>query len=293
MAPSHLGPGTEVTNLRLYNFYFNTFREISVIVHVNLWGFDFRTTEHYFQQMLAQRWEQPSTAQEERQTITRARRLCKRKRKLAKAKSNAADSKISEFSISKPDGRGIMALSDTSNKFFAVFRMIGIHPKIAFQIFEHICPHLGRSISFLEDILGMIQHRVAIQQFEDAAPCEHEMTLRIRWDPTTMRRNLVEVSPNFCRRIAKMSHEEFCNSMEASDLPLPCPTTEFLCYFIDASLLFGENIHFRTRSVVHVLVLSLRYHTAARVTLRLTKVITAGTLARPPPSSGRPPIPPC
>lgn len=197
--------------------------------------------------MLAQRWEQPSTAQEERNAITRARRLCKRKRKPIAAKFRAQKSKVSQSSIFEVESD--FDSNAISNTFLAITRMIGINPYVQFENAELSSRHLGTSISFLEGILGFIRHRIALchEPFSSAAPNEDQLTLSILWDPSTMKRISANCSPNFCRHIAKMSREEFCSRMEACDLPLPCPKTEFLGYLVDGSVCIGENITSWTR----------------------------------------------
>ena len=206
--------------------------------------------------MLAQRWEKPSTAQEERQTILRARKLCEETsgRTTSRVAKRAPGISPSLDLDSNPGPRYYR----DSTTFLFISWIFGVQPNLVAQIFESIPTSLMNAAAFLEDTLCLVQKQLPQAQLDASnsslkpQPNDH-MSLKCRWNPDTMKRTCVEASPEFCRSIAGMDSMEFYQRMESNKFPLPCNPAQYLFYFLDGALCMGEGLTSWTRSVITLL----------------------------------------
>ena len=209
--------------------------------------------------MLAQRWEKPSTALEERRTIVRARRLCKRKRSFKKKmpiKGNEESGSSEDSYKSSDNSERAQNLPLEQQKNFLKFsRMLGIRAQELNRIFETLPSALTNAIMLLDTIVvgnhDSIQARkisandgVSLAGEEDSLECA---IFVCDLDAETMGRGYVDANPQFYSTIAGMSPEEFRSRMDASTLPLPCSPLQFLCYFLDGTLCISEGLTSWTR----------------------------------------------
>jgi hypothetical protein len=201
--------------------------------------------------MLAQRWEKPSTAQEERLAISRARRLCKKKRKGVTVISKDQKSSAMAISIFALQQQNVVREFEDfcrGGTFFAISSPLGILPKILAIISGGLSQNLAQSILFAKNVVSNIAQRrpnLSSQQHATAlvygVDDEHEMTLYIRWDSSTMRNTFVSASKGFCENIAGMSVSDFHIRMDSCGLPLACTLFQWLCYLVDGALCVGEG----------------------------------------------------
>ena len=200
--------------------------------------------------MLAQRWEKPSTAQEERRAITRARRLCKRKKRAAKSKNQNASS---DKNIPPPAATHRQDLDQTRQRFndgrtfLSASSQFGMKSNVIAGLLSALSQNLVQSIALAEDTVASIQ---SISSFPLPAFSELVVTLdsacmmlAIRWDPDTMKRTAVKATTGFCSNIAGMSDEEFCSRMDSGELSKPCTSIQLLNYFVDGALCIGQGVH--------------------------------------------------
>ena len=199
--------------------------------------------------MLAQRWEKPSTGQDERRAILRARRLC----------GESADG----MGLQDSDGSSLEVpphfhdetLIDRqrlkrSNNFIATAWIFGVRPEIIDGIFESAPAALISALSLIEDTPTSRESgfgNVSTGQFEKIALIQ--MSLMYRWDPTSMERTYVEATPDFCQNLAGMTLHDFHSTMESDSFPLPCSPLQYISYFIDGALCMAEGQMSWTRFV--------------------------------------------
>ena len=198
-------------------------------------------------QMLAQRWEKPSTAREERQTILRARRLCEERSEIKNC-SNSEEASSDSPSQSSPSFKYF----NDGKTFLTASWIFGVQQNLLIQIFETLPGSLMQAIIFLEDTLHLLQKPIRQMQFESStsnmSQSSSHVTLMYRWDPDTLERTCVEASSEFCRSIAGMNATDFHRGVESSLFPLPCSPFQYLFYFLDGSLCMGEGQTSWTRS---------------------------------------------
>ncbi len=205
--------------------------------------------------MLAQRWEKPSTDQEERRAILRARKLCGEKANIAKAFESEGASSVSQL---QEDGSRGGTFFNQGRTFISISWILGVRPTLVTKIFESVPTSFMNAISFLENTLNLVQR--PIPQFGlTAFAAEHgdHISLIYRWDPNTMERTCVEGSSEFFRSIAGMQSEEFFKMVESDKLSLPCSQIQYLCYFLDGALCMGEGLTSWTRSLKYDTIHSL------------------------------------
>ena len=203
---------------------------------------------------IAQRWEKPSTAQEERRAILRARRLCDDNPEHPRSE-NLEVSKTSPILIPF-EHQGLEQLCRRfrkSNTFLAVLWMLGVRQSLVETMFQTIPDCLISAIFHLEDVLTQLpqstyQTQLAASRSIPDSHATSETSFLCRWDPDTMERTRLEASPEFCNTIAGTTAEVFVSKAESDGLMLPCSSIQYLCYFIDGALSIAEGLTSWTRS---------------------------------------------
>jgi hypothetical protein len=193
--------------------------------------------------MLAQRWEKPSTAQEERRAILRARRLCDDKSGSAKSHDENSDQqdRIADVLTLRQIKEG--------RSFLATAWIFGVRAELVDMAFESAPKALLSVISSVNNTVATVRKQASCNSTDE----ENEglgmvpISLMYRWDPESMDRTCVEASAEFCKNIAGMAPLEFYSKMESNDFPLPCGDLQYLCYFIDGALCMAEGLRSWTR----------------------------------------------
>lgn len=200
--------------------------------------------------MLAHRWENPSTAQRERQAISRARRLCKGKRKIITANLQIQNSKSFTFSRVSTShtlfGQQFEFL-DHSDTFLSFSRIVGLQSNFVKEFVGDASEDLAQALIFSEKVVSFAQRQShqSCRQNESGVMLkdanDQDMMLRIRWDPSTMRHISVVASQSFLENLAGMCARDFNLNLESCRVPLPCPSSQWLCYLADGALCVGEG----------------------------------------------------
>jgi hypothetical protein len=208
---------------------------------------------HATSMSLAQRWEKPSTAHEERKAILRARRLCEEK---VECKMLGQDSDENPDSPSNyADGERDQRISQirSSNTFLVFAWLLGVRRSIITSVLQMIPGPLFSAVCKVEavlsrTVLSSYQNQLAATSTIADTFVSNEITLMYRLNPDTMEKVCVESTPEFGHRIAGMTREEFQLRMESEDFPLPCSPLQYISYFIDGAVCLGEGLNSWTRS---------------------------------------------
>ena len=209
------------------------------------------TRPNFLERMLAQRWEKPSTGQEERRAILRARKLCEEI-----TETTTSDDPASGVSYPQhQEGNREIRYFDFGTTFLSSMWIFGVQPSLIAQLLESIPASLMNAAIFLEDTLNLVQMPIPRHELERSTTgpftqSSSHMSVIYRWNPDTMIRTCVEASPAFCRCIAGMEVAEFNKKIDSNEFPLPCSPLQYLLNFLDGSLCIGEGLTSWTRSVI-------------------------------------------
>jgi hypothetical protein len=191
---------------------------------------------------LAQRWEEPSTAHQERIALRRAKRLC------AKAESDGLRrmDPVSEVSLgARMSLRPVLTFPSwkerckefIQNKFWATIFDWGIRRSSIQHILENIpCDFWHDVQSSLQILSSNIMHN-KIQSSEQGREGAASLTMSCN-----VKHDKFKWNKKFIQDLCGTSGEDFARELTSCNLPLPCTPFQFLCFFIDASLCFEEGL---------------------------------------------------